>query len=126
MNTSITATDRGWFKASFSNQSTNCVEVRFTTDSVLIRDSKQNEAHADALDQQPTIAHRAVHWPAFLDLALSMRSGRVDALNADLHQDGSADLTGMDRNNEPVRLQYTTKEWDAFIKGVADGEFTLR
>ncbi len=125
-NKPVTSNNDGFIKSSYSNDGPSCVEVSFKGAAVLIRDSKQNDEYTHAPDQQPTITYEAVSWPAFSNLALSTMSGQVGTLTVDLHQDGSCDLTGTNRSGEPVELQYTPQEWDAFIKGIADGEFVLR
>ena len=53
-------TDTSWFKSSYSDTSTSCVEVRFAGDAVLVRDSK-NRAHG------PTLAMTTTAWAAFLE-----------------------------------------------------------
>ena len=49
-----------WFKSSYSDTSTSCVEVRFAGGAVLVRDSK-NHTHG------PTLAVTTDQWAAFLD-----------------------------------------------------------
>ncbi len=57
---SVTVIDTSWFKSSYSNAASACVEVRFAGDAVLVRDSK-NRAHG------PTLTVTATEWAAFLD-----------------------------------------------------------
>ena len=54
------ASDTSWFKSSYSNAASACVEVRFAGDAVLVRDSK-NRA------QGPTLAMTTTAWAAFLE-----------------------------------------------------------
>ena len=56
----IIAAGSPWFKSSYSDTSTSCVEVRFAGDVVLVRDSK-NCAHG------PTLAMTTTAWAAFLE-----------------------------------------------------------
>ena len=56
----IIAAGSPWFKSSYSDTSTSCVEVRFAADAVLVRDSK-NRAHG------PTLAVATTAWAAFLE-----------------------------------------------------------
>ncbi len=56
----VTVIGTSWFKSSYSNAAAACVEVRFTGDAVLIRDSK-DRAHG------PTLAVTPTAWAAFLD-----------------------------------------------------------
>lgn len=56
-----------------------------------------------------------------LDLVSSGNSGRVgDQLTVSVFEDGSATLL----DAKGIALEYNTAEWDAFTKGVANGEFT--
>ncbi len=126
MSTAASKRTINWFKSTRSSERATCVEVRFDADTILIRDSKQNDEYAAASDQQPMIACPAVQWSPFLDLALSAQPGRVDPLAINIRPDGHADLTGPNSSGETVRLQYRPDEWEAFTKGVANGEFNLR
>ena len=54
------ATDTSWFKSSYSNAASACVEVRFAGDAVLVRDSK-NRVHG------PALAVTTTAWAAFLE-----------------------------------------------------------
>ncbi|MBF6062999.1 DUF397 domain-containing protein [Nocardia terpenica] len=109
-----TCVNDGFFKSSFSNDGTACVEVKFVGDRVLIRDSK----YTGPADQQPVLSLPSVQWPALLDLTLSRESGHAGFVTISVHPDGGATITGQD-----TALVYTPAEWDAFAKGVADGQF---
>ncbi|MBF6456033.1 MULTISPECIES: DUF397 domain-containing protein [Nocardia] len=119
----VTSNNGDFFKSSYSNDGPSCVEVKFLGDCVLIRDSKQNSDYADAPDTQPTIAIPTACWTAFLDLALSSRPGTVGTAEVSVNADGSAELAAADTASRIVTLRYTADEWEAFGKGVADGEF---
>ena len=109
-----------WFKSSRSNDGTNCVEIKISDQSVSIRDSKYLRDPANDPRAQPVISVPVELWSQVLDLALSAGSGTVGgALAIVVEDDGSASV----RSGE-VTLVYTADEWDAFVKGVADGEFT--
>ena len=54
------ATDASWFKSSYSNAASTCVEVRFAGDAVLVRDSK-NRVHG------PTLVVTTTAWAALLE-----------------------------------------------------------
>lgn len=123
--TPATSINGDFFKSTFSNDGPSCVEVKFETGHVLIRDSKQNAAFAGTPEAQPVIIFPAQYWAEVLDLALASKSGRVDTLSLTLRSDEGADLTGLTSTNKPVTLTYTRDEWDAFIKGVADGQFDI-
>lgn len=56
----VAATGPPWFTSSYSVNATECVEVRFAEDAVLVRDSK-NRAHS------PILAVTTTEWTAFLD-----------------------------------------------------------
>ncbi|GAB2710683.1 hypothetical protein [Nocardia thraciensis] len=81
---------------------------------------------ADSPDRQPTIVFADSHWPAVRDLALSTSTGEVhSAVAIELHADGAATFRGADVHGQPVTLEFTVEEVDAWTKGVADGEFDL-
>ncbi|WP_410657980.1 DUF397 domain-containing protein [Amycolatopsis sp. lyj-112] len=50
----------GWFKSSYSSATGSCVEVRFLSDSILLRDSK------DRTVDQPMIEVEPAGWSSFL------------------------------------------------------------
>ena len=105
-----------WFKSTYSGSEKTCVEVSRRSDAVLIRDSKYVGPEAE----QPIITVPSAEWPVFLDLALSAVSGTVGArLSVAVHADRSAEVA-----DGTSRLVYNADEWDAFAKGVADGQFT--
>ncbi|MEU6579378.1 DUF397 domain-containing protein [Nocardia sp. NPDC046763] len=104
-----------WFKSSYSQGGSDCVEVAHRTDRVLIRDSKYTGPSHD----QPTLAIAPELWPAFLDLVLSGNSGQLgDHLSVTISA-GGATLT----NPHGTTLDYTPAEWSAFNKGIANAEF---
>ncbi|MFE3754406.1 DUF397 domain-containing protein [Nocardia tengchongensis] len=105
-----------FFKSSFSGGDGTCVEVAHRADCVLIRDSK----FAGPSESEPILTVSPGLWPSFLDLALGGSGGRIgDQLSVNVFTDGSASLA----NPANVTLEYTAAEWDAFVKGVANGEF---
>lgn len=102
-----------WFKSTFSGEAQTCVEVSDQCDSVLIRDSKFAEG------ESPIITIPAQYWPVVLNLALNGESGEVaDMLAITVDHDGGATLC-----SGGIELVYNADEWDAFAKGVADGQF---
>ncbi|WP_154789863.1 DUF397 domain-containing protein [Nocardia aurantiaca] len=106
-----------FFKSTFSGGDGTCVEVAHRADRVLIRDSKYTGPSHD----QPTLAIARDLWPAFLNLVLSANSGRIgEQLSVNVFADGCATLAGP----QGVTLEYDAAEWDAFTKGVANGEFS--
>ncbi|MFI5781231.1 DUF397 domain-containing protein [Nocardia sp. NPDC051570] len=109
----------GWFKSSFSNQGTNCVEVRFDGDVVLVRDSKYLRNPANDPTIEPVIRMRAADWAAFLEAALGRSVLDVPGLPAiDHHPDGNISLRAPDKS-----LTYTPDEWLAFVRGIQADEF---
>ncbi len=105
-----------FFKSTFSGGDQTCVEIAHTSDSALIRDSK----YTGPARNQPIISVPADHWSAVLKLALNRESGTLsNVLTVTVDGDGSATLD----NLQGVQLVYQTDEWDAFAKGVADGQF---
>ncbi|NNH76050.1 DUF397 domain-containing protein [Nocardia uniformis] len=120
MNTSTTAPRSGWFKASFSSQSSNCVEVRFGEASVLIRDSKY---HGDPF-RQPVVSIPTAIWESFLKIVTGTP---VDATVIQrlpvIDRDEGTGRTAI-RDLHGVCLVYTADEWMAFTAGIYAGEFT--
>ena len=110
----------GWRKSTYSGTNGGeCVEVAVRGGDVLVRDSKYLRDPANDPRAQPVISVPVELWSQVLDLALSAGSGTVGgALAIVVEDDGSASV----RSGE-VTLVYTADEWDAFVKGVADGEF---
>ncbi|GGM29618.1 MULTISPECIES: DUF397 domain-containing protein [Micromonospora] len=53
-----TPLDQGWFKSTRSSDNANCVEVRFTGDTVGVRDSKDRNG--------PTLAFDDTTWTTFV------------------------------------------------------------
>lgn len=104
-----------WFKSTFSGSDKTCVEVSRRDGAVLIRDSKYTGAAAE----QPIISVPAERWPAVLELVLSADSGDIAGTSITVRADGTASIAC-----EDTTLDYTAAEWDAFMKGVADGQFT--
>ncbi|MET8423823.1 DUF397 domain-containing protein [Nocardia sp. NPDC004860] len=105
-----------WFKSSYSQGGSDCVEVAHRTEHVLLRDSK----YAGPSHDQPVLAIAPELWPALLDLVLSGNSGRIgDQLSVTVSAAGGATLT----NPHGTALDYTPAEWSAFTKGVANAEF---
>ncbi|WP_067682404.1 DUF397 domain-containing protein [Nocardia miyunensis] len=115
----LASTSEHWFKSSRSNGNQSCVEVCFDDGAVLIRDSKYTGPAVD----QPIIPVSIEDWPAILELALNRCSGAVrDTLTIAVDLEGGAVV----RNEQGVDLSFTADEWDAFAKGVAEGQFDLR
>lgn len=50
----------GWFTSSYSNATGSCVEVKFSRNAILVRDSKDRRVG------QPIIAVGAAGWRAFI------------------------------------------------------------
>ncbi|MBF6176020.1 DUF397 domain-containing protein [Nocardia blacklockiae] len=107
-----------WFKSTFSGSEKTCVEVAHRDDTVHVRDSKYTGDPA----QQPIVSIRPADWQPFLDLALSGNSGALTGgIAITNHHDGGATITG-----PHAALVYDAAEWDAFTKGIADGQFDRR
>lgn len=104
-------------KSSYSNASQSCVEVRWATDKVLIRDSKYQRDPANNPADQPFIAVPLRIWDTFLQKAV----GEIDGPSGlpTVEQD---DL-GVSLRFEGIALRYTRVEWAAFCDGIRAGEF---
>ncbi|MEG8179439.1 DUF397 domain-containing protein [Nocardia terpenica] len=120
MDTSTTSARPSWFKASFSTDSSNCVEIRFGDGVVLIRDSKYLRDPANDSAAQPFISIPARDWPAFLDAARGFDGTIRRGLPAiEHHASGEVSLHAADGTT----LTYTAAEWTAFVSGIRAGEF---
>ena len=116
MSTTNTSTD--WFKSSFSQSSSNCVQVKFVGSVVLVSDSKYiGPAHL-----QPIVRVLATAWDVFLELALGNDvredSIAIPSIATDSHGMTITDAVG-------TTLEFTPGEWDAFRSGILAGEFSL-
>ncbi|MFX0576917.1 DUF397 domain-containing protein [Nocardia nepalensis] len=115
--------DTHFFKSTYSGGNQSCVEVAHRDDIVLIRDSK----YTGPADDQPILSVTAAQWPIMLDLALSRMSGKLgDTMTVTVHHDGGATIIGPGITGQRMALVYTADEWDAFAKGIADGQFDRR
>lgn len=104
-----------WFKSTFSGSEKTCVEIAHRDDAVHIRDSKYTGNPA----QQPIVSVQPAHWQHFLDVALSGDSSTLPGgIAVTIHHDGGATITA-----DNAALVYDADEWEAFAKGVADGQF---
>ncbi|WP_330178928.1 DUF397 domain-containing protein [Nocardia sp. NBC_01503] len=105
-----------FFKSTYSGSNGTCVEIAHRSASVLIRDSK----YKGPADSEPVIVVPEGHWSDFLRLALNRTSGRVgDLLTLTMRADDGVTLY----DGAGISLAYNVDEWDAFAKGVADGQF---
>ncbi|MQY24336.1 DUF397 domain-containing protein [Nocardia macrotermitis] len=104
-----------FYKSTYSGANNSCVEISHRANVVLIRDSKYTGPTAS----QPIVSIPAERWTEFTALALTGTSARLDNIAVlDVQNDGSASVTG------PAHaLSYRPDEWDAFMKGIADGQF---
>ncbi|MRH87329.1 DUF397 domain-containing protein [Nocardia sp. SYP-A9097] len=108
-----------WFKATRSNSSSSCVEVAFTADGALIRDSKYLRDPDNHPAQQPILRVPAGGWADFLKAVenrASEGSGGFPFIAYDSEGDASI-------SDGVTTLVYTPPEWEAFHAGVLDGEF---
>ncbi|MFE2998010.1 DUF397 domain-containing protein [Nocardia sp. NPDC059246] len=108
-----------WFKATFSSSSSSCVEVSFTGEAVLIRDSKYLRDLRNDTAQQPIVAVAAEQWAEFLEAVENRAAAGHDGLPAIAYAaDGGASI-----RSGAITLTYTPQEWTAFCDGVRAGEF---
>jgi hypothetical protein len=110
----------GWFKASFSSPSQECVEVRFEGQVVHIRDSKYRRDPANDPAREPIITVTAEEWTALLDELTGAAPGTNRALNAET---GTGDGTSLRHVESGVVLRYTQAEWRSYLAGVHAHEF---
>ncbi|WP_280236301.1 DUF397 domain-containing protein [Nocardia cyriacigeorgica] len=112
----------GWFKSSFSASSNNCVEVRFSTGSALIRDSKHRRTTNGATVRQPVITIPFTAWSGFLTAATERTNRSLPGV-ASFTPTSTGEMTL--RAPDGTALTYTAQEWDAFTAGIEAGEFSL-
>ncbi len=114
-----------WQTSSYTNDGHACVEVAPTADGVLIRDTKDHNTG-------PTLRLDLDAWDAFLTAALTGTACQTDALT--LAEVGtSTPHAGVDvptrwhltSTHTGATLHFTTQEWDAYLAGARDGEFTF-
>ncbi|WP_067863412.1 DUF397 domain-containing protein [Nocardia shimofusensis] len=105
----------GWFTSSRSNNGNQCVEVKFDADAVWIRDSKYRSGAAGESAAQPVLSVSAAEWD---DLVARLRTG--GPVPEMITENGAG---GVELRRGPTVLTFTGAEWDAFLAGVADGEF---
>ncbi|MEG8177108.1 DUF397 domain-containing protein [Nocardia terpenica] len=106
-----------FYKSTFSGADKTCVEIAHLDDAVLIRDSK----YTGPANEQPIVSLPSAHWPTMLELTLSGKSGQVDSVTVTVHPAGGVTIA-----DKGAALIYDADEWDAFRKGVADGQFHRR
>jgi len=104
----------GWFKSSFSSSSSSCVEVRFDTDLVSIRDSKNRDIN------EPIITVTADEWTRFLD---SLRHGTIPGAVGLLTVEPTGNGSLLRARGQSPTLRFTSAEWRAYLAGVHAREF---
>lgn len=113
-----------WFKASASNGSCACVEVRLTTSGLVeIRDSKflRNPDNDPAL--QPVISVEPRH---FADWVAGVCGRSVSEMNDTITSRRTpAGQSVVSRTGSEVELTFTPEEWQAFRSSALRGEFDL-
>lgn len=112
----------GWRKATASNNGGDCVELKFTDDEVLVRDSKYLRDPANDPATAPMITVPLSVWQTFLNRVAALGEGDEGDGQLPLierNADGTTSLHAADGN----MLSYTAREWDAFTDGVVRGEF---
>lgn len=115
---SSTGTTASWFKSSFSKEAANCVEVRFSGDSVFVRDSKYLRVPGNDRARQPVIEVPAFRWTAFLASVIDPNRVADPALPAIVRTPFGISVTAGETS-----LLFTADEWIAFVAGVEVGEF---
>lgn len=111
-------TTSAWFKSSFSKEAANCVEVRITGKSVLVRDSKYLRDPANDPAHQPVIDVPSARWEAFLASVVEYGQSTDPELPNVVSTASGVEVTAGD-----TTLRFTVDEWVAFVAGVAVGEF---
>ena len=108
-----------WTKASFCSVGA-CVEVQRNSTRVWIRDSKQSE-----LGGFPIISILDADFEVFTSEVLaSSQSGQTTALA--WRVDGTTGRVLLSSRQPVVTLVFNRREWGAFLKGLASGNFAQR
>lgn len=95
----------------------SCVEVAITPTTVFVRDTKQCD-----LDDQPIVAIDRAAWPEFVDaIEHNYTEINVDGIAVALSETGLATVVDTQRS---TALQFDRDEWNAFLGGAIDGEFS--
>ena len=98
--------------------SSTCVEIAFTADSVLIRDSKYAK-RADG-SSSPVLDVPKGRWSRFSDYLLCGKGLETSfTVTVDLHAMGARLTQG------GVTLDFDQSEWSAFLSGLKVGEFSV-
>lgn len=105
-----------WVRAKRCSHST-CVEIRRSTSRTWIRDSKQNETAG-----QPILAVTYHEFDSFREEVLRQS---LAGQTADLAWGRSRDDGGMRLSSKRLgtSLRFSLKEWHAFLRGLASGDF---
>ncbi len=120
-----TADRLDWRTSNYTNDGHACVEVAPTADRVLIRDTKDHNTG-------PTLRLDLDSWHAFLTAVLTGTPCQTDALT--LTEIGtSTPHAGVDvptrwhltSTHTGYTLHFTTQEWNAFLAGARNNEFTF-
>lgn len=103
----------GWRTSTYT-EGNNCVEIApGSAGNVYLRHSKKRDTG--------TIVLSAVDWAAFVDAACERRVGSIGAIT--VSTDGTDTL--VTRQSDGFVLRYDEGEWEAFVAGALDGEFSL-
>lgn len=103
-----------FFKSTYSGANQSCVEIAHYAEVVLIRDSK----YVGPDEIRPLVTVPAARWTQFLELVRRGDTVQLGDLTVTVNDDGGASIAGSGHT-----LDYTTEEWDAFLKGVVDRQF---
>jgi hypothetical protein len=99
-----------WRTSSYTDKGQACVEVAPTSDAVLVRDTKDRGAG-------PILRFGHRDWAEFLTDPAATEADRVTE---------HAGRPVATRWHLRDTLHFTTAEWDAFLAGARDGEFSFR
>lgn len=110
-----------WFKSTFSDNAASCLEVRFTTDHVHIRDSKYRRDPTNHPAHEPVLTITPGEWAEFLHTVTTHRDTDPDAaLAVEVTRTGTATLR---TPRAATTLTYTATEWQAFLDGANAHQF---
>lgn len=115
-----------WRTSSYSQNNAACVDVAVDAGTVYVRDTKDHGCG-------PVIRFSHSEWQTFLDIVTGASNASHDVVELvndqrlTAHANGRTETTAWHlQERAGVReLHYTKGEWDAFVLGAANGEFSV-
>lgn len=115
-----------WRTSSYSQNNAACVDVAFDARTVYVRDTKDHGTG-------PVIRFSHSEWQKFLGIitgTVNAQHGVVEIVNDERrtsHANGRTEVTSwhLHERGAARTLHYTETEWQMFLRGAANGEFSV-